>query len=110
MKTFPIAASALLLALHPAAAPAQTAHENKIVADVIEDGTRPCLFFQLEGVASADPAAPMVWFAIPRTHMAFSELFALLLTARVLQLPVRVNTTGAVTCGFAAVDGITIHG
>ena len=110
MKTFLLAASALLLALHPAAAPAQTVHENKIVADLIEDGTRACLFFQLDGVSSADPAAPAVWFAVPRTHMAFSELFAMLLTARILQLPIRVNTTGTVSCGFATVDGITIHG
>jgi hypothetical protein len=108
MKKFLLAASALLLAFQPAAASAQTAHENKTVYDIVEDGTRPCLFFRLTGVLVADGAISGEWFAVPREHLAFNELFAMLLTARILQLPVRVSTTGTASCGFATVDSLTI--
>jgi hypothetical protein len=108
MKKFLLATSALCLALQTTAAPAQVAHDDKTVLDMLED-TRPCVFFRLNGVTIADPAIGGDWFVIPRSHIAFAELFAMLLTARVMHLTVYVHTTGATACGgVVEVDKIYI--
>ncbi|HYI40564.1 MAG TPA: hypothetical protein VE053_09625 [Allosphingosinicella sp.] len=110
MKKLLLAASTLLLALQPAAAPAQAVHDYKTMFDILQDGTRPCLFFKLNGVTTADPAVAGEWFAVPRYHLAFAEVFALIVTARTLNLTVRVTTNGATSCGVATVDTIYIRG
>ena len=110
MKAFLPAAASLLLAMQAAAAPAQVVHDHKAVSDIVQDGTRPCLFFRLVGVDVADPAHSTHWFAIPRTHSAFAESFALLVTARAARLNVRVTTTGTASCGLATVDEIYLRG
>jgi hypothetical protein len=108
MKKLLVAASSILLALQPGVAAAQTIHDNKVLLDLHEDGARPCALFRLQGVTSADPVTGTEWFALPRTHLAFSELFAMLLTAAALNRPIYVSTKGTLSCGFAAVDAVLI--
>lgn len=88
---------------------AATTYIGKKVFDLHEDASRPCAIFRLEGVTQADPTttsgAP--WFAIPRTHPGFTDLFAILLTAKAANLPVTIITDGTVTSdcgGFATVS------
>jgi hypothetical protein len=66
------------------------------------------VFFQLSGVSEADPAAPNVWFAVPKTHAGFKEIVAMLLAARMSGALVSVSTTGAVACGHAAVSAVVL--
>ncbi len=40
-----------------------------------------CLYFELTGIAQADPIVPSVaWFAIPNTHNGFTQIYAMLLS------------------------------
>jgi hypothetical protein len=103
MKKFLLAASALLLTLQSAAAFAGQ-HDNKTVSGVLQDD-RDCVFFTLTGVV--DTSNNPVWFALARSHPAIHELFAMLLTARVMQLPVRVTTTGAGIAGCGGYEGVS---
>ena len=67
------------------------------------DATRPCAFFQLQGVTQADPAVPGPWFSIPTTNVGFHEQYALLLSAAFNNHPIFVGTNGQAACGFAQV-------
>ena len=109
MKKLFLAACSLSLIAQAGTASAQVTHDFKLALDVHEDSSRPCMLFRLEGVSLADPASGNEWFAVPRTHIAFSELFALLLTSRALRLPLLVSTTGALSCGYASVNAILIR-
>jgi hypothetical protein len=66
------------------------------------DANYDCVFFQLEGVSAADPAAPSPWFVIPRSRLNYREMYALLLSARLSGTPVNVGTTGNTACGGRA--------
>jgi len=65
--------------------------------------TQNCLYFQLSGVAQADPVAPNnPWFAVPSTQNGYSQIYATLLAARVAGTTVGVVTSGNFaggTCG-----------
>jgi hypothetical protein len=75
------------------------------------DKTRPCVFFYLTGVAQPDPAVPAAEaFAVSRSHPAFAELVAMLLTARAAGLKLGVFTTGSTVCGQAEVDVMILEG
>ncbi len=100
-----IAFAAVLSGVGPALA---VNYEGKRPISVFTDGSRPCTFFRLEGVNQADPAQPGEWFAIPRSHPAYAENFAALLTAKVSKLLINVSTNGTNQCGFAGVDNITL--
>jgi hypothetical protein len=67
-----------------------------------------CIYFTLHGVSVADPALPSTgaWFAMPRTQNGSRDAYAMLLTAKVSGLPVRVSTTGAIACGYPQVASI----
>lgn len=82
---------------------AQT-HRGAKVLGLHIDATRPCAFFRLERVGVADPVTATPWFSLPKSHPAFPELYAMLLTASVTGKSVDVQTTGTFDCGFAAVD------
>lgn len=88
-------------------------HTAKRVVDLHQDSTRPCAIFRLEGVDQADPVLPGApWFVLPRSHSAFTELFAMLLTAKATNLPVNIHTRGTRTneCeGFATVEIVMIN-
>lgn len=109
VKAFLVAA-ALLAGSAPATA--ETTHATKRVIALHMDDYRPCAFFRLEGVGEADPVKPGApWFAVPRTHPAFNEIFALLLTAKATNLPVTISTAGtsATSCNdFATVKFVFI--
>jgi hypothetical protein len=91
-----------------AIAAGQTTQGPLPVTNVRPPDFRPCAFFQLQGVTTADPVAPgSPWFAIPMTNIGFHEQFALLLTASFNPHSVVARTTGKVVCGgFAEVDVI----
>lgn len=95
--------------LSPAAATAAV-HINKEVAVVHSPDTRECVFFQLSGVTEADPSTPGVpWFAVPKTHVGYKEVFATLMLARATGRPLNhVATSGAVACGHAAVLNLSL--
>jgi hypothetical protein len=107
----PFIPCSLLPILLLAAIPAQAAvwHQNKQPLGLQMDASRPCAFFRLEGVAVADPAVnSQEWFALTRSHPAFAELWAALVTAKAGKLPIDVKTLGTEACGHAAVDIVVI--
>lgn len=75
---------------------------------VLEVSTAGCYFFQLEGVAQADPAIPNnVWFGIPTGQANAKEMYALLMAVRLSGNTLsRVLTTGAAACGAAQIQTI----
>jgi hypothetical protein len=60
-----------------------------------------CLFFRLTGVTGITPASPGDWFAIPRESAGAMEAFAVLLTSRTKVMPVTVQTSTEMACGYA---------
>jgi hypothetical protein len=91
-------------------ASAAAEHRNRYPTGIHMDNSRPCFFFYLDGVAQPDPAVSGPAFAIPRTHPAFAELVAIVLTARAAGQKIGVFTTGTSACGLAAVNLIVIEG
>jgi len=108
-KWLPIALVACVMSHAPSRAAVN--HTAKIPTDIVIEASRPCAFFLLTGVTVADPNVASIaasWFAIPVTHPAFSQVIAILMTARVSNLPVSVKTTGGLACGFAGVDQVVL--
>ena len=104
MKKLLVAACSLAM-LTQASAALAIDHINKVPMEVQSDADRPCVIFRLEGVATADPAVSgSEWFAIPKTHPSYNELFAMVLTTKAGKAPISVRTTGGTACGFAAVN------
>jgi hypothetical protein len=61
---------------------------------------RDCLYFTLSGITQADPINPnSPWFAVPRTQIGYSELYAMLLAAKLSGASISAGTTGAVAGG-----------
>lgn len=89
------------------AAPANT-HSGKVVDGILVD-SRPCVFFWLTGVDVADSVVPGSAFALAKTHPNYSELNAMLLTAKAGGRKVTVTTTGVSACGYAAVEQIAVN-
>lgn len=80
---------------------------NKTPTAVFADGSRDCVFFMLDGVAEADPVRPGApWFALQRSHPHFSELFALLLTARANRVPLNVETNGTTVSSCSSLAAV----
>jgi hypothetical protein len=93
------------------AIPAQaTAWQNKTVTNLLVDN-RACVFFQLAGVAEADPLAPgQSWFALPKSTPNFQEIYAELLSAKMSSKSIDVITDGTVVCGgYASAPSIMIR-
>ena len=93
------------------AVPAQaTAWSNRTVTNLLVD-TRACVFFQLAGVAEADPGAPgQSWFALPKSTPNFQEIYAELLSAKMSSKSIDVITDGTVVCGgYASAPSIMIR-
>jgi len=100
-----------LLAAYLAPAIAWSAvHLNKTVAVVHSPDSRECIFFQLDGVAEADPITPAnPWFAVPKTHNGYKEIVAALLMLRATGAPLQqVTTGGALACGYPAVSNLSL--
>jgi len=85
-------------------------HANKTVSVVHSPDSRECIFFQLDGVAEADPISPgNPWFAVPKTHNGYKEIVAALLMLRTTGAPLQqVTTSGALACGHAAVLNLAL--
>lgn len=87
-------------------------HTAKRVIQLHEDGDRPCAIYRHEGVAEADPANGSPWFVLPRTHTAYTDLFAMLQTAKATNVLVTIHTsgTGTSSCdGFATVSIVMLE-
>jgi hypothetical protein len=66
-----------------------------------------CIYFMLDGVTEADPVKPGdPIFAIPRSQFGSKDGYAMLLSAKLTDRPVRVLTRGTLACGYAAVAQI----
>jgi hypothetical protein len=73
-----------------------------------------CVWFTLVGVAQADPILPNnPWFGLPRTQIGYSEMYAVLLAAKLGGSTLTVTTTGAVaggSCGgYAGIAWIVLQ-
>ena len=91
-------------------AKAWTQYTSKEVT-LLELNTSGCHFFQISGVAQADPAVPnSPWFAIPITAgNNAKEMLAVILTARATGTPLnRVVANGNIACGAAEVGTIDL--
>jgi len=76
---------------------AATTHSNHAVARIEPpDPVRDCLFFTLDGVTTSEPAVAQnnPWFAVPRSHPGFREIYAAVLLARATGALLTVITTG----------------
>ena len=105
-RVFPV----LLAACFAPAIACSAVHPNRTVSVVHSPDTRECIFFQLDGVAEADPIAPgNPWFAVPKTHNGYKEIVATLLMARATGAPLQqVTTSGALACGHSAVLNLSL--
>src|SRR5687768_11964373 len=66
-----------------------------------------CFYFTLDGVAEADPVVPGAnWFAIPRTQNGSRDAYAMILSAKISGMTVRVHTNGTVSCGYATASEV----
>lgn len=100
----------LLLLASGGAANGAVWHEIKQPLNLHADASRPCAFFQLEGVGQSQPGGNAgQWFTIPRSHAAFSELWALLLTAKASKMTVDVRSLDTSACGHTEVDVILMR-
>lgn len=90
-----------LMLSHLDPAKAATQHLSKFVVFLqAPPADADCLYFQLDGVTTADSLAPgNPWFAIPRAHKGFREIYSMLLMAKATQTPVNVRTTGNLAGG-----------
>ena len=110
MKKIILAAAAVSL-LGSSSAAFAIERRNAYPSGIHVDNNRPCVFFYLKDVPQPDPAAPSAEaFAIPKSHPAFAELVAMLLTARAAGLKIGVFTTGGYACGQAEVNLIVMEG
>jgi len=81
------------------------------VAIVHSPDSRPCLFFTLQGVTTANSVLPNVsWFAVSQSGTAYKEILAMVLTAQMTGKSLIASTTGNViaACGFAEVNWVMI--
>ena len=72
--------------------------------------TQDCVYFTLEGVATADPVAPNnPYFAVARSQYGSKDAYAMLLVAKTTGASVRATTTGATVCGgYAQVSQVML--
>jgi hypothetical protein len=83
---------------------ATTTHTDKKVEVIHGPDTRSCVFFKLKDVAEADSVTPDIpWFAVSKEHIAYDEIFSILLSARMTDAELTVYTTGETVCGHAEV-------
>jgi hypothetical protein len=76
---------------------------NKTVSLIQGPDGRPCTFFILDGVSSADPATPGTpWMALRQSSSGYKENLVILMTAKLAGRPINVSTTGLVVaeCGL----------
>jgi hypothetical protein len=83
-------------------AQATVSYDSKVIGKLLVDNNRGCVFFQLNGVAEADPIVPgQAWFAIPKANVNYNELLSFTLTAKASEKLIFVQTDGTLSCGLA---------
>ena len=98
-------------ALTFAAPMAQAVDWNGYQVNIIRspDG-RPCTFFQLVGVAQADPVKPNdPWFVIRQAHPGYKEMLAILMSAKLTSRNVIVSTAGSVPAECGEVEAYVVQ-
>lgn len=85
-------------------------HSGFRVAMVHSPDGRPCTFFTLEGVASADSSVLLSpWFAISKSAVGYNEMVSMLILSRTKGIPLtQVSTDGSSSCGHASVVAIVL--
>ena len=97
------------LSLVGTAAVAAVTHTSKQVGQFLPPDGRACAFFQLQGVAEADPIRPgNNWFALPTSQNGYKEIMATLLTAKATDKTVTVRTKNQLACGNAEVQHVIL--
>jgi hypothetical protein len=91
-------------------ATAMTQHAYKLITTIEPpQATTDCLYFQLAGVGEADPLTPNnPWFAMPRSHPGFREIYAMILMTKATGMEVVVRTTGSLA-GGACGNYVGVH-
>lgn len=85
-------------------------HIDKTLTIVHASDGRPCTFFQLAGVSEADPVSlGSPWFALSMSHVGYKDIMAMLVTAKAMQLPIQVTTSGQLACGLSAVTTVLLR-
>lgn len=107
LRSSSVWATTCLCMCFAATATAQKIYPNYTVGPIqTPTPTANCAYFQLVGVAQADPVAPgNAWFAIPATQNGFAEIYATLVAAKISGATVTAATTGALadsSCGAFA--------
>lgn len=79
------------------------------IASLAAPDSRPCALFTLSGVAMADSSVPNGGgtFALPKSHPSFKEIYALLLSAKLAELPISVSTNGLGNADCSGAVGVT---
>ena len=82
---------------------AQVVRSGKVTQIQAPSPGNDCTYFQLEGVAVADPAVSGgPWFALAKSHNGYKEALTSLYTAKLSGLVVTLVTTGTGACGAYA--------
>lgn len=82
---------------------------NKTVQTVCGTDGRPCTFFTLEGVSSADPLTPSIpWLVLRQNSSGYKENLALLISAKIAGRLVHVTTNGVVAPKCGAVESYVV--
>ncbi len=81
--------------------PCYAADHNSTIQSFQID-SRSCVFFTMNGVGVADAAvSSSAWFALPKSSSNFAELYAMLLSAKLANRQIAVQTDGTASCGYA---------
>ncbi len=75
-----------------------------------ETSAQDCIYFELSGVSTADPATPNnPWFAISRGQFGAADALATLLVAKTAGLSVNITTNSQIICGgYVQVTSVTL--
>lgn len=101
----------LCLITSPAALGAPTEFASKQL-ELVSSPTaaQDCLYFTLVGVSVADDSIPSTpWFAVPRAHVGFKEISAMVMLAKASDRLITVKTRNATACGYIAVDFVFLN-
>jgi hypothetical protein len=96
------------------AAPAAVYSQKTVILLQAAPSNAPCIYFQLAGVATADSSvSSSPYFAMHKDHPGYAQAYAMLLAAKMTDMPVHVSTTGTIAnavCGnYAGVNEILLE-
>ncbi len=85
-------------------------HYGKTVSLVQVNAQNGCAYFQLDGVAQADPIIDGGrWFAISADNIYKKDVLSLLMVAYTTGATVKVTTTGKHACSYAQISNLRLE-